>query len=116
MATTPKSPAEKGTAGAKAAAAVSELDDAPKLGKFRDVVLTLPPRLPATFAMDLAQLQATEDMGLLYSMIVDLTGPEAWVKMRASLAASGDALDDWGGAVQEIMKAVSAPYEVDEGK
>jgi hypothetical protein len=91
--------------------------DGPRFGVFRGAALTLPlPVIPATFAMDVAEMQATRNAGMLYSIVVNLAGADGWAKIRAKVAEDGDSLDDWEGTVIEIIGSVTDPYEVDEGK
>lgn len=119
MPTVAKKPAAAKKPRAKAAqVATAELTDpGPRFGTFRGAVLTLSrPELPATFAMDLAEMQASRNIGMLYTLVVDLAGDDGWRKIRAKVAEDGDSLDDFDGTVKDIISAVSDPYEVDEGK
>jgi hypothetical protein len=109
--------AKKSTAKAAQVAAAEITDLGPRFGTFRGEALTLPrPELPATFAMDLAEMQASRNIGILYTLVVDLAGADGWRRIRAKVAKDGDSLDDFDGTVKDIISAVSDPYEVDEGK
>ncbi len=84
---------------------------------FRGVPITLPlAKLPGTFALDLAEMQATQNAGLLYSIVVEIAGTDGWAAIRAKVAQDGDSLDDFEGAVSQILSAITDPYEVEEGK
>ena len=114
-----KKPATKKPAPATAASvAVAELADEPREGDFRGVTLTLPAKLPATFAMDLAEVQATRDsdLGPTYRLIVGVIGPRQWGAIRDKLADDGDDMEALGEVFGEILTSVMAPYNTTPGE
>lgn len=116
----PKKPAANGRAPKKAAeAAIAELTDTPRLGVFRGITLTLPAKLPATFALDMAAVQASEsknDLGPIYTLIVGSVGPQQWAKVRDKIAADGDSTDAIGDILNELLAAITDPYNVEPGE
>lgn len=107
--------------GAKAAAeaALAELEDTPRISHFRGVALTLPPKLSATFALDMAEIQAgqgTNDLGGIYRLMVGLVGVDQWRAMREKILQDGDSMDEVGDLLSEMIQAVTEPYGVEPGE
>lgn len=99
--------------------AIAELGDKPREGDFRGLKLRLPPKLPATFALDMAELQALSDdtnLGPTYRLIVGVIGEEQWRAMRGVIAESGDSMDEIGLILEELLKALTEPYGVTPGE
>lgn len=114
-----KKPANGKGAKAAAEAALAELENAPRLSTFRGVALTLPPKLPATFALDMAAVQASEgenNLGPIYNLLVGSLGVEQWGKVREKIAQDGDSMDDIGEILQELLEAITAPYNMEPGE
>lgn len=98
---------------------VAELSDVPREGDFRGTKLTLPPKLPATFALDLAEVQAGEggsDMGPTYRLIVGLIGAEQWRTVRDQIAQTGESMDGLGEILKDLIEAITAPYGMSPGE
>lgn len=111
----PKTPA--------ALVAVGELTDQPITCMFRESVeVTLPAKLPATFTLDLAQVQGKpNDLGGPYRLIVSILGEEQWLKLREKIAdddAKAPAADDdeGGGVLGEIISFVIRAYNTEPGE
>lgn len=104
---------------AKEIVALAELTNEPREGDFRGVKIALPPKLPATFALDMAEVQATQggaDMGPMYRLIVGLIGSEQWRAVRDSIATTGESMDDLGEILKDLVVAVTAPYGMEPGE
>lgn len=105
--------------GAAAKAAVAELTDQPIVVSFRDSVdITLPPKLPATFTLDLAEAQSMpNNLGCIYRLIVSIVGQEQWLLLRNKVAEDAtEAAEDDGGALGEMMSFVIGAYNVEPGE
>lgn len=114
MAAAPKPPTRT-----QAQKAIAELSDKPREGDFRGLKLTLPPKLPATFALDMAEVQASEgamSMAPTYRLIAGLIGEAQWHAVRDHVAASGDSMDDIGEIIQQLIMACTEPYGVTPGE
>lgn len=121
MAATVKKAAPNGKApsGSAAGKAVAELSDEPRIGAFRGVPLTLPAKLPATFALDMAEVQASEggeDLGPTYRLIVGILGHAQWVAVRNVIGEAGDSMDQIGDIFAELLGAITEPYGVTPGE
>lgn len=104
---------------AQAQKAIAELSDRPREGIFRGLTLTLPPKLPATFALDMAEVQAGEggnNMAPTYRLIVGLIGEAQWQLVRENIAASGDSMDEIGTILEQLIGACTDPYGVTPGE
>lgn len=104
---------------AQAQKAIAELSDRPREGDFRGLKLRLPPKLPATFALDMAEVQASEggsNMAPTYRLIVGLIGESQWHAVRDFVAQSGDTMDDIGKILEELIGACTEPYGVTPGE
>lgn len=116
--TKPK-PSANGKTSKEIEAAVAELSDAPREGDFRGTKLTLPPKLPATFALDMAEVQAGEggaDMGPTYRLIVGLIGTEQWRTVRDQIAKTGESMEELGEILKDLIEAITSPYGVGPGE
>src|ERR687889_1501312 len=100
--------------------AAGEVVDAPRLTTFRGIALTLPPKMPATFALDMAEIQAqdteTVDLGATYRLLVGLIGHAQWRKVRDKIGEDGDSMDDLGAVLTEIMSAITGAYDAKPGE
>jgi hypothetical protein len=104
---------------AQAQKAIAELSDRPREGNFRGLKLTLPSKLPATFALDMAEVQASEggaNMAPTYRLIVGLIGAEQWHAVRDHIAASGESMDEIGRILEQLIGACTEPYGVTPGE
>jgi hypothetical protein len=103
---------------AASAAAKAEVAPQPKTADFRGVSIPLPPSLPGTFAMDLAEMEATGDqqVGTLYTLVVGIVGTDGWRLLRDKIAEDGDGIDDMGQVIAELIDAITAPYGVESGE
>lgn len=125
MAATKKAPTPAPTNGkassSAAAQAVAELSDDPRLGVFRGIALTLPPKLPATWALDMATVQAgasagSHDLGPTYRLFVGVLGVQQWIKVRNKIGEDGQGMDEIGEIFSELLGAITAPYGVSTGE
>jgi hypothetical protein len=104
---------------AQAQKAIAELSDRPREGNFRGLKLTLPSKLPATFALDMAEVQASEggaNMAPTYRLIVGLIGEEQWRAVRDLVADSGESMDEIGTILEQLIGACTEPYGVTPGE
>lgn len=104
---------------AQAQKAIAELSDRPREGDFRGLKLKLPPKLPATFALDMAEVQASEgsmSMAPTYRLVVGLIGEAQWHAVRDHVAASGDSMDGIGKIIEQLITACTEPYGVTPGE
>ncbi|MES2867618.1 MAG: hypothetical protein V4703_12820 [Actinomycetota bacterium] len=114
-----KKPANGKTPAKAAKAALAELADASRISHFRGVALMLPPKLPATFALDMAEVQASQgqqELGPTYTLLVGLLGRGQWRKVRDKIAEDGDSMEQIGDVLQEVFKAIMDPYDVTPGE
>lgn len=113
-----KAPARPSRAAAEKAAA--DTTDGPKLTTFRGIALTLPAQMPAAFSFDIAEVQfdLAEGNGLggLHRLMVDFLGPDQWRTVRRKITEDGEAIDELGAIVTELMDAIVDPYGADAGK
>lgn len=122
MAATKKAAPANGKATSSAAVqAVAELSNDPRLGVFRGIALTLPPKLPATWALDMASVQAgasagSNDLGPTYQLFVGVLGVEQWIKVRNKIGEDGQGMDEIGEIFSELLEAITAPYGVTTGE
>ncbi len=128
MATTPKSSAAKnGTARkppakvsrAAAQKAIADLKDKPKTSSFRGIELTLPAKMPAAFAFDIAEVEeALQEggMGALNRLMAGFIGPEQWRTVRRKITEDNQSIEDLGSIVTELLDTVVGPYGIDVGK
>lgn len=103
---------------AKEIVALAELSNEPREGDFRGVKLTLPPVLPATFALDMAEVQAGSDgdMGPVFRLIVGLIGTEQWRLVRDTIAKSGESMEGLGEILKDLVEAITKPYGMEPGE
>lgn len=118
--TTKKAALANGKATSSAAVqAVAELSDHPRIGVFRGIALTLPPQLPATFALDMAEVQASQggnDLAPTFRLIVGILGQAQWVTVRNKIGEDGQTMDDIGDVFSEILSAITDPFGVTPGE
>ena len=100
--------------------ATGETKDTPRLTTFRGIALTLPPKMPAVFALDMAEIQAQDpdnvDLGSTYRLLVGLIGQDQWRKVRDKIGEDGDSMDDLGAVLTEIMGAITGAYDAEPGE
>jgi hypothetical protein len=104
---------------AQAQKAIAELSSKPRKSDFRGLALTLPPILPATFGLDMAELQASEghnNLGPMYRLVVGVIGEEQWQAVREHIADRADTMDDIGAIYEELLAACTEPYGVTPGE
>jgi hypothetical protein len=100
--------------------ATGEVVDEPRSASFRGIELILPPKMPATFALDMAEIQAQDpdnvDLGSTYRLLVGLVGEQQWRRIRDKIGEDGDSMDDLGAVLTEIMGAITGAYDVESGE
>ncbi len=103
---------------AEAAKAIVEIKAERKRGTFRGITLDLPPVLPASFAFDAIEIEASGGMELgdVRRLLVSLIGTDQWRTLRDKIAADGDPIDDVGPIMEELLKALFDPYGVSLGE
>jgi hypothetical protein len=102
-------------AGAKPAAARGEQGSADKTFTWRTLDFTLPPRLPASIAFDMVEIE-TGSLGALFRFLKGLLGPDQLEAIRNKLDADDVPLDDLETVLSEIMNAALDPYGLSLGE
>lgn len=104
---------------AASAAAVAEVKNEPIKSDFRGVEITLPPKIPAVLALDLAEMRSTDDdmeaLGVLWRILHTVLGDDV-VKVRNKVADGDDGLEDLGSLMEELLTAITAPYSMTPGE
>ena len=103
---------------AQAEKAIAELGDKPRNTTFRGVKLTLPSKMPATFAFDVAEMQAGNgtDLGVLHRLMVGFMGDDQWRAVRDKIASDGSPMDDLGDIITELFDSLTSAYGVSLGE
>ncbi|MGZ6587106.1 MAG: hypothetical protein ACXVHX_22685 [Solirubrobacteraceae bacterium] len=100
-----------------AATAAAEVNDEPKVGLFRGVEFTLPPKLPATVALDIAEMQAGGDnLGSLWRLMSGVLGTGQMRRLRDKVEEDGDSFDEIEPLFNEFIALIVGPYGLTPGE
>ncbi len=109
----------KSAAARKAAAARTEKTNTDAhVFEWRGHKLTLPDRLPATVAFDLAELQepGNQSMSPMFRFLAGLIGTEQLALVRDQIAKDGDALDELEQILAELLDGVLGAFGMNLGE
>lgn len=114
----PRAAPKKRVSREEARKAVEEIKAPSKHAVFRDIKLVLPPVLPASFAFDSIEIEATGGMHLgdIRRLIVGILGEQQWATVRQKIADDGDPMDNLATIMEELLEAVFAPYGMTLGE
>jgi len=120
MAAATRKPANGRAPKRAAEVAVAEIANTPIYGMFRGITITLPGRLPATFTLDLAEVQGKQnDLGPAYRLLVSILGEGQWSELRDKVAAddTGDGeAEGFAGVLGELIASVVGAYNMEPGE
>ena len=120
MATTTKpaarNPAAKRKPAAKSTAARKEAAGEQPVADFHGLKITLPAKLPASFALRLGKLQRTpeeEGAGAMYGFLADLIGEQQLDAVMDKMDETGE---DFNDSFNDLLTALTAPYGAKPGE
>lgn len=93
-----------------------KVEDEPTTIEVRGLTLTLPDKLPATFAFDVAEMQEAATVFAVIRLLTTFLGGEQVVAMRSMIARGEVSDDDLEDFLTEVLEAILAEFGLSLGE